>query len=131
MTLTRLLDINLRILKSDEIVSVQVAERVWREHGSPTGVRELTDILEKVLTQCGQDGIRYAPIFLQRKKALHRGTWAPTIEHATAVVGTARATEGHGGACSRCSGSGYISIRGGRAATFCPCGAWKTQHKAN
>jgi len=34
-------------------------------------VRELADILEKVLLKYGHDGIRYAPIFLQRKKALH------------------------------------------------------------
>jgi hypothetical protein len=125
MTLTRLLEINSRLLKSDEIVSVQVAERIWRGHGSPTGVRELTDILEKVISECGQDGIRYAPILLQRKKALHRGTWAPRNEYIAAASGPTKLTSADSTACSKCNGTGLISMHGGRAATFCSCGGWK------
>ncbi len=125
MTLTRLLEINSRLLKPDECVSLQVAERIWRDHGSPTGVRELTDILEKVLSECGQDGIRYAPIILQRKKALHRGTWAPRVEYLAAVSGPTTVANANGGACSKCGGEGYILVRGGRGATLCSCGGWK------
>jgi hypothetical protein len=127
MTLTRLLEINLRLLKPGELVSIQVAERIWKNYGSPTRVRELTDILEKVLSECGKDGIWYAPILLQRKKALHRGTWAPRVEYVAAVSGPTKVANANGGLCSKCGGSGYVSVRGGRGMTLCPCEAWKTK----
>jgi hypothetical protein len=102
MTLTRLLEINRKFVKADESDSVMLAERIWEQRGCPTGVRELIDLLEKVLSDCLQDGIRYAPILLQRKKALHRGTWAPRIEYVAALTGTATVAGANGGACSKC-----------------------------
>jgi hypothetical protein len=121
MTLTRLLEINPRLIETQELASIGFAERIWREHGCPTGVRELTDLLEKVLSECKQCGIRYAPIFLQRKKALHRVTWAPHIRIAPLSNESASSND----KCSRCGGSGYMPINGGRGLDLCPCEGWK------
>jgi len=126
MTLTRLLEINRKFVKADESDSVMLAERIWEQRGCPTGVRELIDLLEKVLSDCLQDGIRYAPILLQRKKALHRRTWAPRIEYVAALTGTATVAGANGGACSKCGGSGVMVVRSGSAGTLCHCEAWKT-----
>jgi hypothetical protein len=88
MTLTRLLEINLRLIQPLEYASISFAERTWQENGSPTGVRELIDLLEKVLSGCQKAGERYAPILLQRKRALQRGTWVPPEECLAAVSQT-------------------------------------------
>ena len=123
MTLTRLLEINRRLVKPVEFASLGLAEQIWVEQGSPTGARELMDVLEKVLSECCQNGIRYAPILLQRKKALHRGMWTPSAEH---VASLDRATQASGGGgCPGCGGTGYLSVHGGRNASLCPCEAWK------
>jgi len=130
MTLTRLLEINSKLVKAEEWPSIAVAERIWRGFGCPTGVRELTDLLERVLSECEQSGIRYAPIFLQRKKALHRGTWAPVVP-AAAIANTANGSGSSVGVCSLCGGTGYAVLNGGRAANLCSCGGWKKPSKAN
>jgi hypothetical protein len=127
MTLTLLLQINMRLVKPDEFGSVGMAERIWREHGCPTGVRELIDLLETVLSECREGGIRYAPILLQRKKALHRGTWEPLAEQIAVVRQQTELGGNEGQACSKCGGTGVMYGRGGRSATLCPCGAWKKQ----
>jgi hypothetical protein len=124
MTLTRLLEIDSRLVKPDEFGSVALAERIWRDYGCPTGVRELIDLLEMVLSECRQDGMRYAPILLQREKALRRGTWVPRPECIAAPSG---ATTSKGDVCSKCGGSGYMQVRGGRGMTLCPCNAWEKQ----
>jgi hypothetical protein len=131
MTLTRLLEIDSRLVKPDEFVSVALAERVWREHGCPTGVRELTDLLETALSECRQGGIRYAPILLQRKKALHRGTWAPQADRVAALNRgtTQRDTDGAG--CSNCRGTGVMIVLGGKGGTLCPCEVWKKRSITN
>jgi len=124
MTLTRLLEINSRLIRPSEASSLGLADRIWREYGCPTGVRELTDILEKVLSECCQDGIRYAPILLQRKKALHRGTWMPSAESTVPPSGGTQAAS-YGDRCPKCGDSGVMAVRGGRGGTLCPCDAWK------
>ena len=129
MTLTRLLEINSRLLKPEEISSIAVAERLWRGLGCPTDAHELIDLLERVLLECGRYGIRYAPIFLQRKKALHRGTWSPQV-CGVLVEGGTNESSSQGGACSRCGGTGYMLVDGGRSATLCSCGKWGRQQKA-
>ena len=122
MTLTRLLEINLKLVKPDESSSLGLADRIWREYGSPTGVLELTDVLEKVISECGESGIRYAPILLQRKKALHRGTWTPSVEH---VLLHSHATREASGGCPTCGDTGVVIVRGGRGGNLFPCEAWK------
>jgi hypothetical protein len=129
MTVTHLLEINSRLVKPDEFASVGLAERIWREHDCPTGVRELIDLLEKVLSECRQGGIRYAPILLQRKKALHRGTWAPQVSKVPA--GESKEGNSNDGNCSRCGGSGYMTVNGGRSMGLCPCDGWKKKSRAN
>lgn len=124
MTLTLLLEINSRLVRPEELASLGVAERLWRGFGCPTGVRELIDLLEKVLLECGQCGIRYAPILLQRKKALHRGTWAPQVYVASVDSGITESNSSDG-VCSKCGGSGYMPVNGGRSMDLCPCEGWK------
>jgi hypothetical protein len=130
MTLTHLLEINSKLIKPNEFSSVGLAERIWRNHGCPSGVRELIDLLEKALTECQQCGIRYAPILLQRKKALHRGTWAPQA-YLAVVGGGAKKGSSDNGTCSKCDGSGYMPVKGGRSMELCPCEGWKKRSKAN
>lgn len=129
MTLTRLLEISMKFLKPDEIASIGLAERVWHECDCPTGVRELTDLLEKAITDCCQCGIRYAPILLQRKKALQRGTWSPQVGPVPVTGTIERSPEN--GTCARCGGSGYMPIKGGRSMDLCPCGGWKKRSGPN
>ena len=111
----------------EEFASTGVAERIWRDFGCPTGVRALIDVLEKVLTECRQNGIRYAPILLQRKKALGRGTWQPLPEQVANLTDASEVGRAEGYVCSRCGGLGYMAVRGGMGATLCPCDAWKKQ----
>lgn len=125
MTLTRLLEINFRLIQPLEYASILFAERTWREQGSPIGVRELIDVLERVLSGCQKAGERYAPVLLQRKRALQRGTWAPPEEYLAALNQTSQDSPISGDGCTRCGGSGYVSVRGGTGASLCSCEAWK------
>jgi hypothetical protein len=120
-----------RLIRDDELPSVGHAERIWRERGSPTGVQELIDVLETTLLGCGRYGIRYAPIFLQRKKALQRGTWAPQVG---VVQVDSKAEQGapSDGTCPKCRGTGYVYLDGGRSATVCSsCDYWAKRSGAN
>jgi hypothetical protein len=130
MTLTRLLEINSRLIEPPELASVGLAERIWRECGRPTGARELTDLLEKVLSECEQTGIRYAPILLQRKKALHRGTWAPQIP-VVSIGKPSKEGDASDGGCAYCGGTGYAFVNGGRSATLCACEGWRKRSNAD
>jgi hypothetical protein len=102
MTLTRLLEVSMKFLKPDEVASIGMAERIWREDGGPTGIRELTDLLERTITECRQSGIRYAPILLQRKKALQRGTWSPEVD-SVAVGPKETGSAVDDGRCAKCA----------------------------
>jgi len=130
MTLTRLLEVSMKFLKPDEIASIGLAERIWRECACPTGVRELTDLLEKAISECRQCGIRYAPILLQRKKALQRGTWSPPLGSDT-VSGGATERGADNGVCAKCGGTGYMPIKGGRSMDLCSCEGWKKRTGPN
>jgi hypothetical protein len=130
MTLTRLLELSMKFLKPDEIASIGMAERIWREVGGPTGIRELTDLLEKAITECSQSGMRYAPILLQRKKALQRGTWTPQVGPVALAGGTSEHIGGDG-RCVKCGGSGYMPTKGGTSMDLCPCEGWKKRSGPN
>ena len=80
-----------------------------------------------VLSGCQQAGIRYAPILLQRKRALHRGTWTPSDQFVAALSRTTEEASADGDACSKCGGSGYVYVLGGTSATLCSCEGWKKQ----
>lgn len=117
VTLTKFLEIEKRLLKPDELASLSIAERLWVEHGSPTDGRALIDVLEMVLGRCVTSGIMNAPILLQRKKALERGTWEPNTIPPT--TGTSRGSGGQENGtgmaqCPRCRGGGIVFAPGGR-----------------
>jgi hypothetical protein len=40
-------------------------------------VAPLCRLLERILRTCQQEGIRYPPILLRRKKEMQRGVWEP------------------------------------------------------
>jgi hypothetical protein len=75
----------------------------------------LIDVLEEVLQRCGRQGIRYAPILLQRKKALQRGTWKPEPTPQSASQDSNKSDRDHS-SCQECGGSGYRFMDGGRSA---------------
>jgi hypothetical protein len=116
MTLLRLLEIKKQMVRPDAEASLELAERIWAKHGSPESPDDLVEALEEVLTRCVERGMLYAPILLQRKKALERGTWKP---RATDVM----PPKGAEGVCAKCGGSGSYYMGG--LGHLCPCGAWK------
>ncbi len=122
MTLTRLLGVERSLLRLEAEASLALAERIWAEHGCPAERRALADVLETVLRRCVREGICYAPILLQRKKALERGTWMPPAGQPGGDAPTNRSGDG---VCAACGGTGYIIARGGGSASLCACGAWK------
>jgi hypothetical protein len=120
VTLTRLLDVNLGLLKAEEFHSLELAERIWIERGCPSKGRELIDVLEMVLSACERDGIQYAPVLLLRKKELERGTWSPRNIPPSKDAGAAGPQDG---SCPKCWGTGITTLPGGKHGTFCTCSA--------
>jgi len=57
--------------------SLLLADRVWNEEGRPRETWALCAVLEKILRRCLDSNIWYAPILLERRKALERGSWRP------------------------------------------------------
>jgi hypothetical protein len=121
MTLTRLLGIRLDLLKYEDEQGLSFAERVWQENGAPCEPELLCDVLETILTRCVEEGICYPAIVLRRKKELQRGGWKPIVVGAKGVPKSA--SEGDQ-ACSKCRGTGYVPIEGGRHEKFCECNGW-------
>jgi hypothetical protein len=75
MDLLRLLQIDSSLIGPEARESLLLADRIWREAGAPREMWALVAALEEILRRCKESGIWYAPILLQRKKALERGTW--------------------------------------------------------
>jgi len=84
MLLTKLLEIDESRVPPEARRSILLAERIWREAGEPEERWKLTRLLEEILLRCIASGIWYAPILLQRKKAIERGTWLPQPRRKTA-----------------------------------------------
>jgi hypothetical protein len=117
MTLIRLLGIHTQMVRPEAQASLDLAARIWAKHGWPEEPDALAEALEETLTRCVEQGIFYAPILLQRKKALERGTWKPRLAGAPPPKGAE-------GQCVRCGGTGsYLEAGTGY---LCPCGAWRT-----
>jgi hypothetical protein len=127
MTLTRLLGINLRLLRFEDDRGLQLAEEVWRLQGAPFEGQILADAIETCLQRCTEEGIPYPPILLKRKKQIERGTWSPDTRGNLVDVSTAP-VDGES-ACSKCGGSGYVLIEGGRHAKMCECNKWVRSQK--
>ena len=105
MTLTRLLEIESRLLSRAARSSMEIAQQVWAEHGRPVDGPSLIEVLEEAMQTCQQGGVRYPPILLKRKKELQRGEWSPP--------------ELEEGICLECDGRGFVSD--GRTYTMCRC----------
>lgn len=64
-------------MRPDARRSLLLAEKVWIENGSPLELWQLVRVLEEILRRCIASGIWYAPMLLQRKKAIERDSWRP------------------------------------------------------
>ncbi len=146
MDLLRLLEIDRSLIDPEARRSLLVAEIVWREEGCPRETHALVGALEKILRRCGDSGIWYAPVLLQRKKALERGTWRvppqlaarlPQPPNAQARPGDSACAAVPGGsdsaasACEKCGGSGVVNAPGGFTRTLCPCGGYLRRLSGN
>jgi hypothetical protein len=136
MDLLGLLEIDRSLITPESRRSLLIAEMVWSAAGYPQDRAGLCAVLEKILRSCTAQGIWYAPVLLQRKKAIERGTWRPLPKSRRMVQSrqaerSAAATPGQMGGqahddqtCSSCGGSGILTAADGKTGTFCPCGAY-------
>jgi hypothetical protein len=111
--------------------SLLLADRVWNEEGRPREAWALSAVLEKILRRCLDWNIWYAPILLQRKKALERGSWRPRSIAArpscfSAGTSVASSDEQQRSAkiCAECGGRGIVICAGGFSGSFCSCGGY-------
>ena len=77
MNLIKYLEIDEAQVQPDARRSLLLAEKIWTENGSPLERWELVRVLEEILRRCIASGIWYAPMLLQRKKAIERDSWRP------------------------------------------------------
>jgi hypothetical protein len=115
LTLTRLLEIDAKLLLPEEERGLQLARLLWNEAGRPSEQRALCRTLEKILTDCQREGIRYPAILLRRKKELERGSWTPQLALA------APADSPGDPDCTICGGIGTIANPGGLSGRLCEC----------
>jgi hypothetical protein len=129
MEFTRFLEIDRNLVAPDAQKSLLLADRVWQEEGCPSDAAALIDTLEKILRRCHASQIWYAPVLLQRKKALERETWRPRspVHPGSAAIPAAAAssgeTESPEGTCAFCGGTGIVVRKGGFSGSMCSCGA--------
>ena len=118
MTLTRLLEIDVRLLGQTEDRALAFAERFWIAAGRPRQPEALIKALESVLRACEKEGLWYPKILLARKKQLERGTWKPCADPSPM---RAVAPKQDGSACPKCEGRGFVLLPGGRHGSLCEC----------
>jgi len=75
--LSRLLELDERLLKYENRDSLEMAARLWENLGSPSTRPQLINFLEDFLKACQREGRYYAPILLRRKRELQRGDFQP------------------------------------------------------
>jgi len=131
MDFLRLLEIDRKLVGPEAQQSLLLANRVWEEGGSPREPWAIVAVLEKILERCLVSGIWYAPVLLQRKKALERGTWRPSRSERSAGSAASHSTNATDGAlqaaagnCSACGGTGIVIRTGGLSGSLCTCGAY-------
>lgn len=122
MTLTRLLEVNLRLIRYEDERGLRLAEEVWKLNGGPTEADALSETIEKALQCCSEEGISYPAILLKRKKQIERGIWKPDLSVEASGMDSIP-SEGDT-KCGRCGGVGYVLIEGGRHSKFCECNKW-------
>lgn len=132
MDLLHLLEIDQSAVPQEAQRSLLLADRIWRERGAPRDRAGLCAALEEILRRCVSSGIWYAPVLLQRKKAIERGTWRPLRPQAARPAPTARSAGNAAAgpaqpgeqACRLCGGSGVLNAPGTYSGTLCECGAY-------
>jgi len=82
MNLIKYLEIDEAQVHPDARKSLLIAEKIWIENGSPLERWQLVRVLEEILRRCIASGIWYAPMLLQRKKAIERDSWRPRARDA-------------------------------------------------
>ena len=87
LTLTQVLEIDAKLLLHEGERGFRLARLLWDEDGRPSEPPALCRALERILTVCQREGVRYPAILLRRKKELERGTWSPRAELAATIPG--------------------------------------------
>lgn len=129
MTLTKLLEVNLRLLEPGDATRLAYAESLWRSRGCPCEPSALCEVLELILVRSQREGIGYPPIVLKRKRQLERGFWKPRTAPSPTVGGTANASVSQAG-CPLCRGWGMVVNPDG-SGRFCSCEAGERQKFPN
>jgi hypothetical protein len=125
MDLLRLLQIDSSLIGPEARESLLLADRIWREAGAPREMWALVAALEEILRRCKESGIWYAPILLQRKKALERGTWrVPQEFRSVSLPAALPAKSSATASCCKCGDTGILCAPGGSRGTLCGCGAY-------
>jgi len=124
MTLTRLLEIKMELLRYEDKQGLHLAERLWSESGKPIEPQALCKTLDAILNVYMERGIWFPKILLARKKQLQCGTWKPHVSTDTTqrIPGSAQI----GSECAECAGTGHVVRPGGGSVSLCTrCEAWK------
>jgi hypothetical protein len=123
LTLTRALEIDIKLIPFEEEKALLLARRLWEFDGRPIERQALCRSLERILTFCQREGVRYPAILLRRKKELERGTWAP--DPACAIPEELPGDPN----CSLCRGLGCTLNPGGLSGRTCDCYLQKRRAK--
>jgi hypothetical protein len=115
LTLTRALEIDIKLIPVEEDKALLLARRLWEFDGRPIEPQTLCRSLERILTLCQREGVCYPAILLRRKKELERGTWAP--DPALAIPEQFPGDPN----CAICHGAGVITNPGGLSGRPCEC----------
>jgi len=75
MSLAMILRIDPSHFSYEESLAMQQAERRWVEVGKPANRRRLAGLLCSVIDDCDSGVLQFPPIFLERLRALRRGSW--------------------------------------------------------
>lgn len=125
LTLTKTLEIDLKLISIEEDKALQLARELWDLDGRPIEAAALRRSLERILKLCQREGIRYPAILLRRKKELERGAWAPDPKLAVPEESLGDPK------CTICRGRGTIMNPGGLSCRFCECYLRKLSGKRN
>lgn len=127
MRLSQLLRIDRQLLSYEDSRSMETAERLFAELGSPNSKKALFDAVEKILCDFQRSGEPYPRILLRRRIEMRKGLYEPprrssaqpSVETSPADKQTADLAPG---VCTTCKGFGLVLLGHGpkAAAKFCP-----------
>lgn len=121
MTLTRILRIEERYLKYEDLRALAYCEKRWQQEGFPIKRWDLVNFIERMLKELQDSGVGYPKVLLLRKKEIQRRAftleepeWESTRSQENALQ------------CSICGDSGWEPVPYPNAAPSyrpCSCGA--------